>query len=101
MIKIVLIITLFFSQFSFAEEITDEKKRVIDEMLEITGALKIGEMMGTAVANQMISAMSQQQKDLAPKIVAIVQDEVGKVMHDEFIANGFINEMSYVVCPIP
>jgi len=98
MIKILSVIVLItFTQFSFSGEITEEKKRVIDEMLEITGALEVGEMMGTAVANQMITAMSQQQEKLDPKVVAILKDEVGKIMHDEFIANGFVNEIAYTI----
>lgn len=98
MIKVLSIIVLLtFAQSSFSEDISEEKKRVIDKMLEITGALKVGEMMGTAVANQMITAMSQQQKELNPKVVEIVRDEVGKIMHEEFIANRFINKMSYTI----
>ncbi len=96
--KVLLVLLLsIVSHLSFAEELTKDKKRVIDEMLQITGALEVGEMMGTAVANQMIDAMSQGQKDLDPKIITIVQDEVGKIMHDQFIANGFISEMSYTI----
>lgn len=90
-------ILLVMSPLALSEELTDKKKQIIDEMLEITGALKMGEMMGTAVANQMIAAMAQQQKDIDPKIVSIVQDEMSKIMHDEFIANGFISEMSYKI----
>ncbi len=98
MIKIILTLTAFaFSQVLFAEELTNEKKLVIDEMLKITGALEVGEMMGTAVSNQMIAAMSQQQKNLDSKVIAIVQDEIGKIMHDEFIANGFLNKVSYTI----
>lgn len=82
MIKVLSIIALLtFTQLSFSQEITAEKKHVIDEMLEITGALEVGEMMGTAVANQMITAMSQQQGNIDSKVVAILKDEVGKIMH--------------------
>jgi hypothetical protein len=95
--KIAIISLLFFSQFVFSEELNDEKKQVIDEMLEITGALKVGEMMGVAVANQMITALSQKEKNLDPKIVDIIKDEIAKIMHDEFVANRFINEMSYTI----
>lgn len=96
MFKIISIVTLLlFSQFLHAAEITKEDKVVIDEMLQITGAYKIAEMMGTAVSNQMITAMSQQHKDLDPRVKGIVQDEIGKIMHDEFIANGFLKETSY------
>jgi len=96
MFKIISIFALLLiTQFSYADEITKEKKLVIDEMLELTGALKTGEMMGKAITDQMITAMSKQQKNLDPKIVEIVRDEVGKIMHEEFIANRFTNEMSY------
>ena len=90
-------ILLVMSPLAQSEELTEKKKQVIDEMLELTGALKIGEMMGTTVANQMIAAMSKQQKNIDPRIVSIVQDEMGKIMHDEFVANGFIHEMSYKI----
>ena len=94
---ILLSMLLLISPLALSEELTEKKKQIIDEMLEITGALKIGEMMGTTVANQMIAAMSQQQKDIDPKIISIVQDEMAKIMHDEFVANGFVNEMSYKI----
>ena len=88
---------LIMSPLALSEELTDKKKQVIDEMLEITGALKMGEMMGAAVANQMITAMAQQQGEIDPKIASILQDEMSRIMHDEFIANGFITEMSYEI----
>jgi len=98
MFKAITFLVLFiFTQCTYADEITIEKKLVIDEMLEITGALKVGEMIGTAIVSQMIAAMSQQQMDLDPKFIEIIQDEVGKVMHEEFIANGFVHEMSYTI----
>ena len=96
--KLLLIMTLTLcSQFGMAEALTDEKKKVIDELLEITGALKVGEMMGTAVVNQMISAMAQQNANMDQRIVEIVQGEVGQVMHEEFIASGFVHNMSYSI----
>ena len=95
--RLALLFLIVMSHQSFAEELTGEKKRVIDEMLEITGALEIGKQMGTAVANQMLAVMAQQNEELSPQIVAIIQDEIGKIMHDEFVANGFVNEMSYTI----
>jgi len=99
MIKPISFLTLMiFSLCCFAEEIiSDDKKRVIDEMLEITGALEVSELMGVAVSNQMIEALSAQKGNIEPRVVKIIQDEVGKIMHDEFVANGFINEMSYEI----
>jgi hypothetical protein len=98
MIKNLFIIFILFTSVQVnAEELTDKKKQVIDELLEITGAAKIGEMMGTAVANNMITALSKQNGNLDPKIVNIIKDETGKIMHDEFIANHWLNETSYKI----
>ena len=96
MFKIISLVSLLLmSQLSVAEELTDEKKQVIDEMLEITGALKIGEMMGNAASNQMINALQAQNKNIDQKAAEAIKDEMSKLMHEEFIANGFINNMSY------
>ena len=78
-----------------ADELNAEKKAVIDEMLQVTGALKMGEAMGAAIGGQMISALAQQQGEVDPKIVAVTQDEINQIMHDEFIANGLVNQISY------
>ncbi|MFT5133813.1 MAG: hypothetical protein ACI9SC_002286 [Gammaproteobacteria bacterium] len=93
--KILLIVLCLFSFSTYAEELTDEKKKVIDELLEITGALRIGEVMGAAVANQMITALTKQKGELDPKIVEILKAETAKIMHDEYVANGWINNMSH------
>ncbi|MCF2947706.1 DUF2059 domain-containing protein [Paraglaciecola aquimarina] len=96
MLKIISLVSLLvFSQLSYSEELTDEKKQIIDEMLDITGALKIGEMMGNAAAGQMINALRAQSKNIDEKAANVIKDEMGKLMHEEFIANGFINNMSH------
>lgn len=95
--SLAVIIFFVLTQFAAAEEITAEKKRIIDEMLALTGALKAGEMLGTAVTDQMINAMAQQNTNIDARTIEVLKDEVGKIMHDEFIANGFINEVSYEV----
>ena len=91
------VLIMIFSHSSHSEELTEDKKRVIDELLEITGALEVGEMMGNAVAGQMIQVMSQQGKGIDQKVVAILKDEIGKIMHEEFIANRFMHEISYSI----
>ena len=98
MLKILPFLTLIiFSQLSYSAEISSEKRRVIDEMLEITGALEIADMMATAVTDQMIAALAQQKKDLDPRAIPVLQDEVRKFMYDEFIASGFMAQMSYEI----
>jgi len=109
MFKTLSIITLvLFSQLSFAAdavvapeasavEISDEKKAIIDELLKITGALEIGAMMGDAAANQMLTALQRTNGEIPPEVVAIIRDETAKIMQEEFVENGFIHEISYVI----
>jgi len=96
MFKIIAIATLLvITQFSHAAEISEEKKLVINEMLEITGSLKMAETMGTAAATQMIQLMSQGKKDFNPRIIEIAKEVIGNIMHEEFISNRFLHKMSY------
>jgi len=109
MFKTLSIITLIlFSQLSFAAdvavsttapatEISDEKKAVIDELLEITGALEVATIMGDAAANQMLTAIQRTNGQIPPEVVAIIRDETHKIMQEEFVDNGFISEVSYVI----
>ena len=96
MIKILSILSLLlFSPLCSAEVFTKEKKQAIDELVAITGALEVSEMLGKAVANQVIAAMMQQNQSVDKQTIAIIQDEIGSVMYDEFIANGFLINMLY------
>ncbi|MFK7794712.1 MAG: hypothetical protein AB8B89_05125 [Gammaproteobacteria bacterium] len=45
-----------------ADEIPNETKSVIDELLVLTKAIEIGEMMGVGVSNQVIQALSESGK---------------------------------------
>ena len=95
--KALLIILCVFSLKAHAEELTDEKRGVIDELLEVTGVLGIGDLMGASISNELIRKLSQQNKTLDPKVLDILRDESKKIMHDEFIANQWLNEMSHKV----
>lgn len=97
MVKVIAVaLVLAFSQLSVADDLTDEKKGVIDEMLEITGALKIAELMGNAVADQTLGVLAKTQK-IEPNVVAAIRDETNKIMHEEFIESRFMHEMSYEI----
>jgi hypothetical protein len=97
--KIIIALMILSSINICASELSKEDKKVIDELLEITGAIKIGEMMSVAVSNEFINAMAQQNKKISPKVVKIVQDEIGKFMSEQFVENGFIYNLSYDIYP--
>lgn len=91
---IVIVLTVC-SQFTIAAELSDKKRKVIDELLVITGALEIGEAMGTQATKQFVAAMLQNGQNPDQKLIAIVQDELTTIMREEFIDNGFIRNISY------
>ncbi|WP_158970725.1 DUF2059 domain-containing protein [Paraglaciecola sp. L3A3] len=96
MLKIITAISLLIFSLSLsAEELNDEKKKLIDEMLQVSGAAKLGDMMGSWASGQLISALQRQNKEVDTKTITIIQDEIGKLMNEEFIHNGFVNNMSY------
>ena len=97
--KIIIALMILSSTNIWANELSKEDRKVIDELLEITGAVKIGEMMGVAVSNEFINAMAQQNREMSPKVVKIVQDEIGEFMSEEFVENGFIYKLSYEIYP--
>lgn len=97
--KLFIATLILFSQSLWAAELSKDDKKVIDELLEVTGAVKIGEMMGMAIANEFVNAMAQQDQRLSPQVVSIIQEEIGKVMNEEFVQNGFINNLSYDLYP--
>ena len=68
-----------------SDELNNEKKATIKELLQITGANEMGELFGNAFVNQMIMVLKKEKPDIDPKAFDIIRDEIGKFMHEEFI----------------
>ena len=94
--KALLIILCVFSLQAHAEELVDEKRKIIDELIEMTGGLEMADTMGTQMSNYLIQTLPQLE-EIDPKVVEILEEESRKIMHDEFIANGWLNDMSYEI----
>lgn len=68
---------------SFGEELTDEKKAAIKELLQTTGALQIGEMLGNAYSQQMFKILQESEPDIDPKAFDIIKEESAQLIHEE------------------
>ena len=64
-----------FSSLGFAQQIPDDFRKDIVKLMETTGAMKLGEQMGSAVARQMTAAARAQKPDIPARAVEII-DEV-------------------------
>lgn len=78
-----------------AEELSAEKKAAIDELMDITGAERMGEMMGIAFIRSMTVSLKRTKPDINPKAFDIIQEEVMKIIREDLIANGALREMTY------
>ena len=94
--KALLIIFCVFSLQAHAEELTDEKRKIIDEIFEITRGLEIADFVEAKMSQQLIRTLSQQE-EIDPKVVEILKEESRKIIHDEFIANGWLSDIAYEI----
>ncbi|MES2626329.1 MAG: DUF2059 domain-containing protein [Pseudomonadota bacterium] len=69
-------IAILFSTIVNAQTISDDMKDDIHKLLDVTGALKIGEQMGSMISQQIIAAMNMQARNVPPEATAVVIEVV-------------------------
>ena len=81
---------------SLAEDPQERYERLVDEVLEVTGALEIGEQMSAAVVGEMVSALKSSGSDLPDRAYDVLEEEVRATINEE-IASGSFNELMYPI----
>jgi hypothetical protein len=72
--------------------VSTQKKQRIEDLLEVTGALRIATMMSGAVTRQITNAVKQARPDIPPETFDMVADEVNAVIAEAISApGGFID----------
>jgi uncharacterized protein len=64
----------FFSSLGLAQQISDDFRRDIVDLMEATGSLKLGEQMGNAVAQQMIAGARASDPNIPARAVEIISE---------------------------
>ena len=64
------------------DELTAEKRRDLETMLELTRALDLGKQMGTHAATQMMHVLKQQRPDIPARVLDALPEEIGKVFDE-------------------
>jgi len=97
--KILLILIFCFSNTVLAENITDSKKLLIDQMLVQMGqsAKDTGKLMSNAFIEQMISALKKVKPDIDPEAFTIVEEEVKNIIDEVFLSDKVLSEMMYPI----
>lgn len=79
---------------SAAEPLTPEKMQDTKKLLEVTGALKVGQSMSEAIVNQMSQSLKKARPDIPDKAFGVIASEVNKTIADEIAnKNGLIDMM--------
>lgn len=81
----------------YSEEITPEKKAAIKELMEVTGASKMGEVLGNAIKQQMMQVLKDAGLTIDPKITTILEEEAETMMQEELVVKDSLLPYMYPV----
>jgi len=98
--KIMLTIALCFILipiFGYCDELTLEKKTAIKELLQVSGTAQMGELMGNAVAQQIVKVYKKTKPDINPRAFNIIEEEIIATFHEEIIEKESFNSLFYPI----
>ena len=79
------------------EELTDEKKNAIIELLEVTGVSKMGVFFGDIMADETIKALKKAAPDINPRAFDIIREESKLVFNEEFAVKKSLYPYMYPI----
>ena len=94
-VRLLCVLLLAFAAPSYAEEaLTPEKQADIQQLLQVTGAMDIGQLFSKAVVQQMTEAIKKARPDVPPKMFDVVAEEVNKTIAEAMVAKGgFVDQV--------
>ena len=88
---------LFGPKLGYCDELNSEKKAAIKELLEVTGALQLGELFSNAFIQQMTQALKKSKPDVNPKAFDIIAEEVNALIHEELVTKESLLPYMYPI----
>lgn len=80
-----------------AEELTDEKKQLIDEFLSLTGGDRMGELFARYYIQEISMDVLKQNPDIDKRAFTIIEQEVNGVIRQAVDNDRAILELSYPI----
>jgi len=80
-----------------SQEVAEEKKVLIDELLVLTGAVDFGQLFSEIYISEMSNIISRAQPNTDPKVFAILEEEINRVIQTEIGDKQVFNELSYPI----
>ena len=93
---VVLIFFILLPLVGVGEETDEHYRQLVDELLEVTGALKIGEQMSAFMVSEMIRALKEADEDLPDRAYEVIESEINLLVREE-IESGSFNELMYPI----
>ena len=81
----------------YCDELNSEKKAAIKELLEVTGAYQLGEILSNAFIQQMTQALKKAKPDVDPKAFNIIEEEVKALIHEELVVKESLLPYMYPI----
>lgn len=81
----------------WSEELTAEKKKLIDEFLQLTRGDRMGELFAGYYIQEISSQVLQEHPDVDKRAFTVIEEEVNSVINDSVINDNAINELSYPI----
>ena len=79
-----------------SQETDEEYNRLVDEILEVTGALKIGEQLSALLVTQMTAALKNADSSLPDRAYELIEEEVNAGL-TQSIESGSFSKLMYPV----
>jgi uncharacterized protein len=97
-VKVILCLAgLLLSATVFSEQLTDEKKSAIRELMDITGSAQMGEMFAAAILQQMTLALKSMNPEIPARAFTLLEEEINAVIREEMLEKGSLYELIYPV----
>jgi hypothetical protein len=80
-----------------AEDMSPDKRADIEQLMRVTGALKIGKQMSEAFVSNMTQAIKASRPDVPNRMYDILAEEVNKVIGEQMVAKGGFLEMTILI----
>ena len=73
-----------------------EYNRLVDEILDLTGALKIGQQLSEAIVQQMTNALKAADSEMPDIVFSLIEEEVNAVIAESIQSRSF-QELMYPI----
>lgn len=90
-------LTLMIASSVRSEELTAEKKKLIDEFLQLTSGDRMGELFARYYIQEIRANVLQEHPDIDNRAFVIIEEEVNRVINNAVLKENAINELSYPI----